>query len=79
MPDVLFADIGMPEMTGYELAERVRANPSLAGVRLVALTGYGRKEDRSRVIEAGFDLHIMKPVTDIELHSALAKVAIPQH
>jgi PAS domain S-box-containing protein len=79
MPDVLFADIGMPGMTGYELAERVRANPLLSGVRLVALTGYGRKEDRSRVIEAGFDLHIMKPVTDIELHSALAKVAVPQH
>ena len=74
-PDAMFVDIGMPGMTGYELAARVRRDPRLRGVALVALTGYGRDEDRARVSEAGFDLHITKPVTDTELLDALATVA----
>jgi CheY-like chemotaxis protein len=74
-PDVLVVDIGMPRMTGYELARRVRRDAALRHVRLIALTGYGREEDRSRVAEAGFDLHITKPVTDAELEAALAEIA----
>ena len=74
-PDAMFVDIGMPGMTGYELAERVRRDPALAHLRLVALTGYGRDEDRARVVAAGFDMHITKPVTDADLHAVLATVA----
>ena len=74
-PDAMFVDIGMPDMTGYELAERVRSDPGLATLHLVALTGYGRDEDRARVAAAGFDLHITKPVTDTDLYAALADIA----
>ena len=74
-PDLMFIDIGMPGMTGYELARQIRHRPALAQVRLVALTGYGRDEDRARAIEAGFDLHLTKPVTDATLHSILSDFA----
>jgi len=62
-------------MTGYELARHVRRDPLLAHLQLVALTGYGREDDRVRVREAGFNLHITKPVTDADLHATLAQVA----
>jgi CheY-like chemotaxis protein len=71
----MVVDIGMPGMTGYELAQQVRGDQALARVRLIALTGYGRDEDRSRVLQSGFDRHITKPVTDTELHAALASLA----
>jgi PAS domain S-box-containing protein len=60
-PEVVICDIGLPLMDGYEVARRMRAEPSLAGVRLVALTGYGRPEDLRRSHEAGFDAHLVKP------------------
>jgi PAS domain S-box-containing protein len=69
--DVIVADVGMPEVSGYELAERVRSDPSLKHLRLVALTGYGRREDRARVAAAGFDVHLTKPVSDSALQAAL--------
>ena len=74
-PDVMLVDIGMPGMTGLELAAAVRRDPVLAHIRLVALTGYGRDEDRARVLEAGFDLHLTKPVADAKLREALEQVA----
>lgn len=74
-PDVMFVDIGMPGMTGYELAERVRKDPVLSATQLVALTGYGRREDRQRVMSAGFNLHCTKPVTDSDLQLTLSTVA----
>jgi len=62
-PDLVLLDIGLPKLDGYEVARRLRsASP---GVRLVALTGYGREEDRIRAREAGFDAHLLKPV-DLE-------------
>lgn len=74
-PDAMFVDIGMPGMTGYELAEHVRRDPALADLQLVAVTGYAREEDRARVVRAGFDLHMTKPVTDADLHAVLAAMA----
>jgi len=74
-PDVMFVDIGMPGMSGYDVARQTRLRPDLSHVRLVALTGYGRDEDRSRALEAGFDLHVTKPVTDSTLRSVLADLA----
>ncbi|GAB2503797.1 ATP-binding protein [Lysobacter humi (ex Lee et al. 2017)] len=61
-PDIAFLDIGLPGMSGYELAARLRARPGGAGMRLVALTGWGREEDRDRARDAGFDHHLTKPV-----------------
>jgi CheY-like chemotaxis protein/two-component sensor histidine kinase len=71
-PDVIFVDVGMPGMTGYELAGYMRADPSLAGVMLVALTGYGRAEDRARALASGFDVHVTKPLTENRLREVLA-------
>jgi CheY-like chemotaxis protein len=66
IPDVVFSDIAMPGMTGYELAQRIRQRPDCSQVYLVALTGFGQSSDRDRALEAGFDEHMVKPV-DIAL------------
>jgi len=71
-PELAFLDLGMPGMDGYELARRLRADKALAGVRLVALTGWGQDEDRRRSAEAGFDLHVVKPVEPAMLDKVLA-------
>jgi PAS domain S-box-containing protein len=62
LPDIAFLDIGMPGLNGYEVARRLRAMPSLAATRLVAVTGWGTQEDRARSEAAGFDGHLTKPV-----------------
>ncbi|HZX79517.1 MAG TPA: response regulator, partial [Lysobacter sp.] len=62
VPDVALLDIGLPGMSGYELAARLRADARSARTRLVALTGWGREEDRARAHAAGFDAHLTKPV-----------------
>ncbi len=59
--DLAIVDIGLPGWDGYEVARRVRASVAGKGVRLVALTGYGRSEDRARALAAGFDLFLVKP------------------
>ncbi len=61
-PEVALIDIGLPGLNGFEVARRIRAAPGGAGIRLVALTGYGQPEDRRRSREAGFDSHLVKPV-----------------
>jgi two-component system CheB/CheR fusion protein len=61
-PDVILLDIGLPGMDGYEVTRRLRSDPSLATVRIVALTGWGQETDRRRSREVGFDLHLVKPV-----------------
>ena len=61
-PDVVFLDIGMPGMNGYEVATRLRTMPGTRAAVLVALTGWGTAEDRSRSQAAGFDVHLTKPV-----------------
>ena len=61
-PHVALLDIGMPGMSGYELARRLRAEPHLSGIILVAVTGWGQDEDRRRSKEAGLDHHLTKPV-----------------
>ncbi len=71
-PAVVVMDVGLPEMDGCEVARRMRGMPELAGVRLVALTGYGRDEDRQRTRDAGFDHHLVKPVDFDELERTVA-------
>jgi PAS domain S-box-containing protein len=62
LPDVMLVDIGLPGMDGYEVARRVRQDPRLRPLVLVALTGYGREEDKRQALAAGFDYHLTKPV-----------------
>jgi signal transduction histidine kinase len=59
--DVVFLDIGLPDMTGYDVAKRLRLLPNLEKTLLVALTGWGTQDDRQRTREAGFDRHLTKP------------------
>jgi CheY-like chemotaxis protein/two-component sensor histidine kinase len=73
LPQVLLLDIGLPGMDGYEVARRLRADPALAGVRLVALTGYGQPEDVQRSRQAGFDDHLVKPVDMATLAGAMRR------
>jgi PAS domain S-box-containing protein len=61
-PDVMFLDIDLPKMDGYEVAQRLRLEPTMGGLTLVAMTGYGQEEERRRTREAGFHSHLVKPV-----------------
>jgi two-component system CheB/CheR fusion protein len=61
-PDVVFLDIGLPDMDGCEVARRLRRMPELTETLLVAITGYGRVADIQRCQESGIDLHFLKPV-----------------
>lgn len=73
-PHVAVLDLGLPMMSGYELAERLRMLEGLAGLKLVAVTGYGQEIDRVRTGEAGFDAHLVKPVALDELQRVLARL-----
>jgi PAS domain S-box-containing protein len=74
-PDVMLVDIGLPGIDGFEVARRVRAIPSCQHVTLVALTGYGRSEDKERTRAAGFDHHLTKPVEIDALQGLVATLA----
>jgi len=78
-PDVALVDIGLPGIDGYEVARRLRADPATHGIRLIALTGYGLLEDQRRVLEAGFDQHLVKPVAIERLLEALAPQPAAAH
>ena len=73
VPDLAIVDIGIPELTGYEVAKAVKTMPELKGVYLVALTGYGQTTDRTAALEAGFDEHFVKPFDPEKLNKVLAK------
>jgi two-component system CheB/CheR fusion protein len=73
LPDVMLIDIGLPGMDGYELARQVRGKPALASIMLIALTGYGRDEDRDRATSVGFNYHLVKPVELDVLRSLVAR------
>jgi len=74
-PHLVLLDIGLPGMDGYEVARRLRSQQALEGLRLVAVTGYGQQSDRERVLEAGFDQHLVKPVEPEALQSLLGLMA----
>jgi CheY-like chemotaxis protein len=71
-PEIVVSDIGLPGFDGYELARRLRRTSELGPLLLVALTGYGREEDRRQSREAGFDLHLTKPADPDVLRRVLA-------
>jgi PAS domain S-box-containing protein len=71
-PEVVLLDIGLPGVTGYEVARRLRNDPAFNETLLVALTGYGAEEDRRRSMEAGFDVHLVKPAAADTLQELLS-------
>jgi CheY-like chemotaxis protein len=71
-PDVVFLDIGLPGMDGFEVAQQLGLHHLRKTLRLVALTGYGQEEDTQRIAMAGFDRHLVKPVKTKELQEVLA-------
>ena len=73
-PDVVLLDIGLPGLTGYEVARQLRQEPALKNTVLVALTGYGRESDRQRSRNAGFSYHLVKPAGVSEVEEILATV-----
>ncbi|MET0856184.1 MAG: response regulator, partial [Telluria sp.] len=73
-PDIAFLDIGLPDMDGFELAQAAR-RLGYAG-KLVALTGYGEERDRTRAIDAGFNMHLTKPASLEQLDGAIADEAV---
>jgi CheY-like chemotaxis protein len=76
-PDVLFLDLELPGMTGYEVAARLRQELGVATPVLVALTGHGHEEDRQRTRDAGFCEHLVKPADPDDLRRLLATLAAP--
>ena len=75
LPDVALVDIGLPGIDGYEVARRLRTHEGTRHIKLIALTGYGLAEDQRRVLEAGFDLHLVKPVDINHLLDAITQCA----
>ncbi|MBK8714548.1 MAG: response regulator [Deltaproteobacteria bacterium] len=69
--DVALLDIGLPGLDGYEVAQRVRSQCPNITTRLIAITGYGQGEDRERALTAGFDEHLVKPVSVTDLERVL--------
>jgi signal transduction histidine kinase len=70
-PEVMLLDLGMPRLTGYELARKIRSEPWGAAVQLVAISGWGQSDDLRRSRECGFDQHLVKPISFEALHGLL--------
>ena len=76
LPEIVLCDLGLPGMTGYEVGQKLREEPSLKNTRLIAVSGYGQEEDQRRSRAAGFDLHLTKPVDFDELGRLLPVGAV---
>ena len=77
-PNVILCDIGLPDIDGYEVAQRLRATPHTAHIPLIAISGYGHAEDRTRSQQAGFSQHLVKPLSSQSLARALIDTAQPE-
>jgi PAS domain S-box-containing protein len=74
-PHALLLDIGLPDVDGYKLAERLRATPWGRSAILIAVTGWGQEQDRQRAVDAGFDQHLVKPISAETVESLLQSLA----
>jgi PAS domain S-box-containing protein len=77
VPDVMMLDIGLPRLSGYEVARRIRQDPRGSKVLLVAVSGWGQEKDKAEAVAAGFDHHLTKPVDFELLQTILTKVQSP--
>jgi CheY-like chemotaxis protein len=77
-PDVVLIDLDLPGFDGCEVARRIRSNGTLTGVHLIAVSGYGRPEDRERALAAGFDDHMVKPLDFERLANVLTELPAMQ-
>jgi PAS domain S-box-containing protein len=75
-PDVILLDIGLPEVNGFETARRIREQPWGKNIFLIAVTGYGQEEDRRRSLEAGFNYHLVKPLSFAELKHKFSELGV---
>jgi CheY-like chemotaxis protein len=73
-PELILMDLGMPKLSGYEAAQRLRSEIWGRDIVLVALTGWGQEEDKKRTKEAGFDHHLTKPTEPAMLQDLLANL-----
>jgi CheY-like chemotaxis protein len=73
-PEIVLLDIGLPRLSGYDVARRIRQQPGGDAVTLIAITGWGQEEDRRQSEQSGFDLHLVKPVDPIALLKLLAEL-----
>jgi DNA-binding response OmpR family regulator len=81
-PELVLLDIGLPKLDGYEVCRRLRAQPGGEVILIVAVTGWGQEDDKRRASEAGFDLHLTKPMDPAALFdflkSAPRRAAVPR-
>ena len=73
-PDLIFLDLGLPELDGFEVCRRLRARPSKTRLIIYALTGFGDAEYRNRAMRAGFDAHFVKPLDPLQLPGLLSAI-----
>ncbi len=73
-PEVVLLDLGMPELSGFDVARQIRAAPWGRGMVLIALTGWGQEEDVKETREAGFDHHLTKPIPPDEIEALISRV-----
>ena len=78
-PNIIFSDISMPGMTGYELIRELRKRSDLSGVLMIAMTGFGQETDRKAALENGFDEHMVKPVDVDRLNILFGRLSSQQH
>lgn len=71
--EVVLCDVGLPDIDGYEVARRLRAEPLTAAVHLVALTGYDGDDERTKARAAGFDRHVVKPIDPAQLETLIKR------
>ncbi len=76
-PQVCLIDIGLPELDGNQVAQRLRSLPEMANAVLIAVTGYGQESDRKNALAAGFDHHLVKPVDTKRLAAILNEIIVP--
>ena len=72
-PELILSDISMPGMTGHELAQAIRRRPEWNDIWLVAVTGYGQESDKKAAKEAGFNDHLVKPISTTNLECLLCR------
>jgi len=77
-PEIVFCDLGLPGMSGYDVARHLRAMPFGRDMVLAALTGYGQPGDREKTAQAGFDAHLVKPVDPAVIESFLDDYSVSE-